>query len=226
MKLQLSKPNLDYEEPPEEKIWELYHENSKIREHELLFHARVAFVNSSLQVQDSLKDAGYAHYCAPKIELPDEFPPSRVAFDDALLQRKSVRSFTPASVSLADVAKLCFMSMGETRFVELREGEETAERHFRVAPSGGALYPIECYVVSLNVDGLSPGIYHYAPALHALERLADDPAYDAIEAAAFPGLVTNPAALFLFSAVFERSGGTGPIGGSGGCPRSGMVTLN
>jgi SagB-type dehydrogenase family enzyme len=41
----------------------------------------------------------------------------------------------------------------------------------RAAPSSGALYPIEVYAVVHRVDGLPPGVYHYAVREHALEQL-------------------------------------------------------
>ena len=41
----------------------------------------------------------------------------------------------------------------------------------RAAPSSGALYPIELYAVVHHVDGLEPGVYHYAVRDHAVEQL-------------------------------------------------------
>ncbi|WP_028553026.1 SagB family peptide dehydrogenase [Paenibacillus sp. UNC451MF] len=42
----------------------------------------------------------------------------------------------------------------------------------RFAPSGGALYPNECYVY-LNIEGLSKGVYHYDAAHHRLVQLRE-----------------------------------------------------
>ena len=39
----------------------------------------------------------------------------------------------------------------------------------RTSPSGGGLHPVEAYPVVANVEGLEPGVYHYATGEHALE---------------------------------------------------------
>ena len=48
----------------------------------------------------------------------------------------------------------------------------------RVNPSSGNLHPTEAYALAGAVAGLgeAPGLYHYAPREHALERRADCPA--------------------------------------------------
>ena len=43
----------------------------------------------------------------------------------------------------------------------------------RPYPSGGAVYELELYVTVNSCDGVSPGLYHYDPVNHQLERLAD-----------------------------------------------------
>jgi SagB-type dehydrogenase family enzyme len=41
----------------------------------------------------------------------------------------------------------------------------------KTSPSGGALHPIEVYVLARNVEGIRPGLYHYAADRHRLELL-------------------------------------------------------
>jgi SagB-type dehydrogenase family enzyme len=41
----------------------------------------------------------------------------------------------------------------------------------KTSPSGGALHPIEAHVVARDVEGISPGIYHYDAMRHRLELL-------------------------------------------------------
>jgi SagB-type dehydrogenase family enzyme len=41
----------------------------------------------------------------------------------------------------------------------------------RAAPSAGALCPVETYLVVHSVEGIEPGVYHYAVETHELDQL-------------------------------------------------------
>ena len=45
----------------------------------------------------------------------------------------------------------------------------------RAVPSAGGLHPTEAYLLVQNVEGVTPGLYHYHPIDHALEPLGDLP---------------------------------------------------
>lgn len=66
------------------------------------------------------------------------------------------------------LAGLLFFSAGVTR--RWRRGGRTV--HFRAAPSAGALYPVEAYVVCAALaGGLDAGVYHFDPDGFRLDRL-------------------------------------------------------
>ena len=48
----------------------------------------------------------------------------------------------------------------------------------RAVPSAGGLHPTEAYLLVQNVEGVTPGLYHYHPIDHALEPLSDIAADD------------------------------------------------
>jgi SagB-type dehydrogenase family enzyme len=79
--------------------------------------------------------------------------------EEAIARRRSVREFKDAPVLLAEVSQLLWAAQGIT-------GEDGFKR---AAPSAGAKFPMEIFVVAGNVDGLPQGVYHYIPKTHALE---------------------------------------------------------
>lgn len=89
---------------------------------------------------------------------------------DALILRKTCRSFTGKAVALADISTLLYLSLG---YLKEREGDidETIAEGLaarRSSPSGGGLNACEGFLHVQNVSGLAPGLYAYHPAEHAL----------------------------------------------------------
>ncbi len=75
----------------------------------------------------------------------------------------------------------------------------------RAAPSAGALYAGEVYVLAERVSGLAPGLYAYQPLEHALVGLRKGPGLHRIAAALeSPGAVENAAFVVLLTNVFRR----------------------
>jgi SagB-type dehydrogenase family enzyme len=75
----------------------------------------------------------------------------------------------------------------------------------RPVPSGGALYPLELYVVALDVNQLESGVHHYNPYRHCLERLRACGRAGVGEALVSPELAEHAAALIVVTAFFWRT---------------------
>jgi SagB-type dehydrogenase family enzyme len=134
---------------------------------------------------------------APKIELPSFEPSRAMSLDQTLKLRKSVREFQPKSISKGQLSYLLWASTG------LQRTEDGYE--FRTAPSAGALYPIETYVVANNVRTLEAGLYHYSIRNHQLEQLkTGDLRLQIAGAALGQGMCAAAAVVFVWSAIFER----------------------
>lgn len=124
----------------------------------------------------------------------DRLPPPRtsgsVSLEEAIAQRRSVRSFADTPVSREQVGQLCWSGQGIT----------DEQRGFRAAPSAGALYPVELYVVTPD------GVGHYEPATHSLEHHMAGDVRAALRQAAFDQAAVGEAPLvFAIAAVFERT---------------------
>lgn len=134
---------------------------------------------------------------AERVPLPEPAPPPTDLWA-AMANRRSVRAFGAEPLSLTDLANLLWASAGVSAV--------QAGYALRTAPSAGALYPIETYVVAHHVDGLEPGAYHYAVLERALERLrTGDLRLPVARAALDQGIARDAAAVFLWSAVWRRS---------------------
>jgi SagB-type dehydrogenase family enzyme len=134
---------------------------------------------------------------AQKIELATFEPSQLMSLDRALRQRKSIRDFQAKAISQGRLSYLLWASAG----IERIEGVHS----FRTAPSAGALYPIETYVVVNNVRKLQAGVYHYSVRNHQLEQIKLGEFQQTIAAAALgQEMCASAAAVFVWSAVFER----------------------
>ncbi len=129
------------------------------------------------------------------IKLPEPKHDSNTSIEEALLKRRSVRTFKDSPLSLAEVSQLLWAAQGIT-----------SQRGLRTAPSAGALYPLEVYVVAGDVDGLQDGVYNYRPVRHELVRVVTgDKRMELCDAALGQTSVRNAAAVIVFAAVYERA---------------------
>jgi len=135
---------------------------------------------------------------AKLIPLPEPVRAGGPPVWDVVQARRSVRRFGETAMPLADLGQLLWATQGTTR---LFRGFS-----FRAAPSAGALYPLETYLAVHAVDGLEAGLYHYAPAGHALESLRPGDVREPVARAALDQEFTAGAnVVFIWTAVFGRS---------------------
>ena len=98
---------------------------------------------------------------ATRVALPQPEMSRGPAAAEAIASRRSTRSYSTRPMSLAALSQVLFLTAGVSadRWGNAR----------RTAPSSGALYPIETYVVAHNVEDMERGVYHYAIREHELE---------------------------------------------------------
>jgi SagB-type dehydrogenase family enzyme len=108
---------------------------------------------------------------AARISLPVPALKGAVSVEEALKQRRTVRSFASRDLSLTQVSQLLWGADGVSD-----------DRGHRTAPSAGATYPLELYLAvgERGVKDLAPGIYRYLTPEHALELVAPGEARPAI----------------------------------------------
>jgi SagB-type dehydrogenase family enzyme len=186
------------------------------------FQEKTSYRRSSMQEAElnwQNKPDTYKFYShAPVVSLPSPAaaPDDQTKADiwTCVGSRRSVRSFGATPVSLIELSRLLWASAGITTSYITPHGQE----FYRAAPTAGALYPIETYVVVNKVDDLEPGLYHYRVAgmdvlerpivegSHALELLrAGDLREEIVAASLDQPFCGKAGAVFLWTAVFARS---------------------
>jgi SagB-type dehydrogenase family enzyme len=129
------------------------------------------------------------------IRLPEPDRRDRISVQEAIAQRRSVRQFRETPLTLRHLSQLLWAGQGITD-----------ARGYRSAPSAGALYPLEIDVVAGSVEGLSPGVYRYAPRSHALVgHRAGDLRQELSRAALNQGAINRAPAVLVISGVYARA---------------------
>jgi SagB-type dehydrogenase family enzyme len=92
------------------------------------------------------------------VALPKPDLKGKVTLERAITERRSVREYAPGPLALADVSQLMWAAQGIT----------SADGKKRAVPSARAVYPIQVWLLAMDVTGLPAGIYRYEPQGHAL----------------------------------------------------------
>ena len=123
------------------------------------------------------------------IDLPKPKMKGGVSVEEAIMKRRSVRSYSSKEISQEAVSQLLWACQGIT----------DEKRALRAAPSAGALYPLEVYLVKRD------GLFRYVPAKHALELLSGKDLRAELARAAYGQRFVEEADIdIVIAAVYER----------------------
>jgi hypothetical protein len=121
--------------------------------------------------------------------LPEPSTPKAGSLEDALAARRSVRDLDPQALTAAQVGQLLWAAQGVTDPSGLR-----------AAPSAGATYPLEVYVVTAE------RVARYVPTAHALVEHLDGDHRRAVTDAAFDqDWMADAPLIVVFTAVEART---------------------
>ena len=119
-----------------------------------------------------------------------------VSLEEAILKRRSIREYSEEPLRLEDLSQILWAAQGIT----------DPSRMFRAAPSAGATYPLEVYLVVKEVVDLEPGVYRYIPANHSLQVIKEgDYSYHLYRACLNQRWVLDAKANIVITAVYERT---------------------
>lgn len=92
------------------------------------------------------------------IDLPTPEKMKGISVEQALSQRRSVRNYTDKALDVQQISQLLWSAQGNT-----------SDWGGRTAPSAGATYPIEIYIVVNKSETLATGVYHYNNKDHSMQ---------------------------------------------------------
>jgi SagB-type dehydrogenase family enzyme len=107
----------------------------------------------------------------PLILLPRASQRVDMPLIDALVARRTHRSFEERSISVDHLSTVLHYTFAPQRFVN---ASLFGTLQMKTSPSAGSRHEAECYVVPMRVDGVPAGIYHYDGLRHALEQVCDE----------------------------------------------------
>ncbi|HET7108574.1 MAG TPA: SagB family peptide dehydrogenase [Candidatus Acidoferrum sp.] len=138
---------------------------------------------------------------APRTRLPAARGTGE--FAEVLRGRRTWRKFGAEPVRLEALAESLALTFGIQDWVDAPGLGRAA---MKTSPSGGALHPIEAYVLAQRVRGLKSGIYHYDAERHELEWIGKGIARRSVERnLGNQWWFARGAFLVLMTAVFGRT---------------------
>ncbi len=150
-----------------------------------------------------LVEARFGHSLTP---LPKPVTDGKVSVEKAIQERRTIRDFKEKSLSLPFLSQLLWAAQGIT--------DPTGGK--RSAPSAGALYPLDIYIIigKEGVEGLGEGVYHYLPEGHSISQiLRGDRRKEVALACLWQMWMARAPVMFVVTAEYKRI--TGKYGDRG-----------
>ena len=121
--------------------------------------------------------------------LPEPRLESQLSLEETLQLRRSIREYSDQQLHLDEISQILWAAQGVTH-----------ARGYRTAPSAGALYPLELYIVT------EVGVFHYLPHDHALSTVLEGDFRDSLHDAALnQEAILNAPMVLILTAVYERT---------------------
>ncbi|HAY23391.1 MAG TPA: hypothetical protein DCY27_14770 [Desulfobacterales bacterium] len=167
------------------------------------------YLRETRYMRDNLRAEPLVHY--PRSPLYKTYPPEtrrlklpavpqtfQADFWRCVHQRRSLRDYTADPITQEQLAALLWASQGIT----------ASQQNFayRAAPSAGALYPVETYVVVHRVEEIPPGVWHFQVPEFSLEMVTPGDFRRSIVLAGLNQQFLGTAAVvFIWTGILGRS---------------------
>lgn len=132
------------------------------------------------------------------VSLPDPDLTGGKPLFEVINKRRSLRDYTLDPMSLLELSQLCWATQGVSADIN--------GYHLRTAPSAGALYPVDTYLVVNNVKDLERGVYHYNVLGHSLDFIKKGDFRSEVSRAGLnQDFLGEAGVVFIWTAVVQRT---------------------
>lgn len=129
-------------------------------------------------------------YANEIIRLPMPKTVGKMTLEESLYNRRSEMNYVKGTLSNEQISQLLWAAQGIT----------DPNWGFRTAPSAGAVYPLEIYLVKPE------GVYHYLPRSHSLELVTKgDKRLSLVRASLGQNFIGDASIDIVIAAEFDRS---------------------
>jgi SagB-type dehydrogenase family enzyme len=131
------------------------------------------------------------------IALPKPSLDGKVSLEKAIRERRTIRDFRERPLSIQQLSQLLWAGQGIT--------DPTTGK--RAAPSGGALYPLDIYILvgENGIEAMEAGVYHYSPKEHSISiTLKGDHRKEVSWASLSQMWMAKAPVIFMITAEYKR----------------------
>lgn len=131
------------------------------------------------------------------ISLPKPTFDGKVSVEKAIKERRTIRDFKERPLLLNNLSQLLWAAQGITDPNEKK----------RTTPSGGALYPLDIYLIigGNGIEGVESGVYHYLPEKHLISLLSKgDRRKEIASASLWQMWMAKAPVIFIVTAEYRR----------------------
>ncbi len=188
---------LSEDEPPEEDLAEEFHEASKFYRTTMGRETNSRRLDKDPELRRSAAIGARELRHLPRVPLP---PIDADREHPVLFRNESCRDFSPEPLPVDQLGRALWLSYGA---YPRRTSAELPTR--RPVASGGALYPLELYLLADVTGAGHKGLYHYHIHNHVLEEVRGEVTGDRIrDLGTQPDLLASAPAVVLINGLFWR----------------------
>jgi len=131
------------------------------------------------------------------LKLPAPTLKGKVSVEEAIAKRRSIRKYKAEPLTLTQLSQILWSAQGIT-----------GSQQLRAAPSAGATYPLEIFILAgkETAEKLEAGVYHYDLATHSLVRQRyGDLRRELAKAALDQGFLATAPVDIVICALYQRT---------------------